>query len=89
MVNQAFSAEMMHIFANSRRLPGCLADTGDLALVCQLTEADTADAVIAQIGVGSSADFASVIVAAGELGRLLLLQNHRFFCHLYFSSNQA
>ena len=56
-------------------------DAGDLALISQLTEADTADAVIAQVGVGAAADLAAIILAGGELRRSLLLENHGFLCH--------
>ena len=45
-----------------------LADTGDLALVGQFPEADTADAIVTQIGVRAAADLAAVVVASGELG---------------------
>ena len=38
-----------------------LTDAGDLALVGQLAEADTADAVVTQIGVGAAADLAAVV----------------------------
>ena len=57
----------------SGSLPGRLAHAGDLALIGQLAEADTAHAVVAQIGVGTAADLAAVILAAGELGLGLLL----------------
>ena len=62
-------------------LPGGLLHAGDLALVSQLTEADTADAVVAQVGVGTAADLAAVVSAGGELGLLLLLQDHRLLSH--------
>ena len=65
-------------------LPACLAHAGDLALVGQLAEADTADAVVAQVGVGSAADLAAVITAGGLLCFLLLLENHSFSCHSIF-----
>ena len=52
------------------------ADAGDLALVRQLAEADTADAVVTQIGVGTAADLAAVVLAGGELSRSLLLEDH-------------
>ena len=64
-----------------RDLPGSLLDAGDLTLVRQLTEADTADAVIAEVGVGTAADLAAVVAAAGELGLALSLQDHRFLSH--------
>ena len=57
-------------------LPGGLLHTGDLALVSQLAEADTADAVVPQVGVGTAAQLAAVIAAGGELGLLLLLQDY-------------
>ena len=57
------------------------ADAGDLALVRQLAEADTADAVVTQIGVGTAADLAAVVLAGGELGRTGLLDLHRSLCH--------
>ena len=41
-------------------LPAGFADAGDLALIRQLTEADTADAVVAQVSVGT-ADRKSVV----------------------------
>ena len=66
------------------KLPAGLANAGDLALVGQLTEADTANAVVPQVSVGSAADLAAVIAAAGELGLSLLLQDHRLLCHLLY-----
>ena len=60
----------------AEKSPGCLADAGDLALISQFTEADTADAVVAQIGVGTAADLAAVVLAGGELSRGLLLKDH-------------
>ena len=59
-----------------------LADAGDLALISQLTEADTADAVVAQVSVGAAADLAAVVLAGGELSRSLLFENHRFLSHI-------
>ena len=43
-------------------LPGSLADTGDLALVSQLSEADTAHAILTQVCVRSTADLTSVVL---------------------------
>ena len=63
-------------------LPRSLLHAGDLALVSQLAEADTADAVVAQVGVGTAAELAAVVAAAGELGLALLLENHRFLSHV-------
>ena len=57
-------------------LPRSLLDAGDLALVCQLAEANTADAVVAQVGVGAAADLAAVVLTGGVLGGLLLLDLH-------------
>ena len=54
-------------------LPGSLLNTGDLALVSQLSEADTADAVVSQVCVGSAADLAAIVAAGRELGLSLLL----------------
>ena len=65
----------------TKDLERSLANAGDLALVGQLAEADTADAVVTQIGVGTAADLAAVVAAGGELSRSLLLENHRFLSH--------
>ena len=58
-----------------------LTHAGDLALVGQLTEADTADTVVPEIGVGTAAQLAAVVLAGGELGRTGLLDLHRSLCH--------
>ena len=70
----------------NRLLPAGLPDPGDLTLVGQLTEADTADAVIPEIGMGPTANLAAVVAAAGVFGLGLLLQDHSFFRH---SSNTS
>jgi hypothetical protein len=57
-------------------LEGCFTHAGNLALVCKLSEADTADAVVAEICMGTAADLAAVVFAGGELCRCLLLENH-------------
>ena len=62
-------------------LPGSLADTGDLALVRQRAEADTAHAVVTQVGVGTAAQLAAVVLAGGILRLALLLEDHRFLSH--------
>ena len=62
-------------------LPAGFADAGDLALVRQLTEADTADAVLFQYGVRSSADLASGICTCGKLRFSLLFYFERCFSH--------
>ena len=59
-----------------------LTHAGNLALVGQFTEADTADAVVTQVSVGAAAQLAAVVLASGELRRSLLLQDHRFLSHL-------
>ena len=46
---------------------GSLANAGDLALVGQLAEADTADAVVTQISVGAAADLAAVVARVENL----------------------
>ena len=56
-----------------RFLPAGLLDAGDLALIGQLSEADTADAEISQIGVGPAAYLAAVVIPGGKLAALLLL----------------
>ena len=58
------------------KLPGCLSYARNLALVSKLAEANTANSVLTEVGMRSTADFASVISACGELGLLLLLENH-------------
>ena len=54
----------------------CFTDSGNLAFISQLAEADTANAVIAKICVGTAADFAAVVLTGRELCRCLLLENH-------------
>ena len=51
------AAEMTH----EAILPACLADSGDLAFVCQLAEAYTANTVVTQISVGTTADLAAIV----------------------------
>ena len=58
------------------KLPGSLPHAGDLAFVGQLPEADPADAVVTQVGVGTAADLAPVVAAGGKLGLSLLLELH-------------
>ena len=60
----------------SGSLPAGLTDAGNLALVSQLTEADTADAVVAKVSMGTAADLAAVVLTSRVLCRSLLLQNH-------------
>ena len=54
-------------------LPRGLLHAGDLALIGQLAEADTADAVVAQVSVGTTAELAAGVFTGGILLRLLLL----------------
>jgi len=62
-------------------LPGCFLYARNLALVCEVTEADTADTELTEISVRASADLAAVVLSGGELLSLLLLVNHSFLCH--------
>ena len=71
-----------------KRLPGSLADTGDLALISQRAEADTANAVVTQVGVRAAAQLAAVVLTGGELRGSLLLQDHRLLCHGVSPPNQ-
>ena len=64
------------------RLPGCLTNTRDLALVSKTAEADTADPVLTEISMGATTEFAPVVGTGGELRGSLLLQNHRFLSHV-------
>src|SRR5574344_771780 len=73
----------------AKDLEGSLANAGDLSLIRQLAEADTADAVVAQVGVRTAADLAAVVSTGRELGLSLLLENHRFLSHLFLSSYLA
>ena len=63
------------------KLPGSFLHTGNLALVGQFTEANTADAIFSQISMRPTADFTAVIMSGAELRRSLLFVNHRFFSH--------
>ena len=58
------------------KLPAGLAHAGDLALVSQLTEADTANAKLTKVGMWSAADLASIVLTSRELLFLLLLEFH-------------
>ena len=57
-------------------LPACLLYARDLTLVSKLSEADSANAELAEISVGSSADLASVIGTSGKFRCSLLLSYH-------------
>ena len=56
-----------------RFLEACLSYAGDFALVCKLSEANTADTVIAEVCVRTAANLATVVFAGGVLSRCLLL----------------
>ena len=77
------SEPVLHVTVDpiGSKLPAGLADAGDLALVSQLTEADTADTVVTQVSVRTAADLAAVVAAGRELCLSLLLQDHRLSSH--------
>ena len=56
--------------------------TRDLALISQLAEADTANAVVAQVCVRTAANLAAVIMPGRELRSLLLLEYHCLLRHV-------
>ena len=76
-----FNSSSLFAAPFSTFLERSLTHAGDLALVSQLTEADTADTVVPEIGVGTAAQLAAVVLAGGELGRTGLLDLHRSLCH--------
>ena len=57
-------------------LPRRLLNAGNLTLVSEITEANTADAEFTEVCVGTSTDLTSVILASGVLLYLLLLEYH-------------
>ena len=57
-------------------LPRSFSYAGNLTLISQLTEANTANAVVTQICVGASADFAAIVLSAGKLCGTSLLNLH-------------
>ena len=66
---------------NLKSLPAGLLYAGDLALVSEVSEADTADTVLTHISVGTAADLTSVVLTGGILLGLLLLEYHCCFSH--------
>ena len=66
---------------NQKLLPRRLLNAGNLALVCEVSEADTADTVLTHVSVRTSADLATVVFSGGELLSLLLLEYHCCFSH--------
>ncbi len=69
---------MMELFRSTFLwlLPACLLHARDLTLISKLSEADSADAELAHIRMGSAADLASVVGASGKFRRSLLLSYH-------------
>ena len=57
-------------------LPAGFLHTGNLAFVSQFTETNTANTVMSEIRMRTTADLASVVSSCGELGRSLLLKFH-------------
>ena len=74
------------LFTDTSELPGSLLYAGDFALVSQLTEANTAAAVVAQVGVRTTANLAAGVCTTGVLGLSMLLDLHRLLCHVVSSS---
>ena len=64
-----------------RSLPGRFLYARNLALVSQLTEANSANTELTKVSMGSAANLTSVVFAAGILLLSLLLYNHRLFRH--------
>jgi len=58
------------------RLPACLTYARDLTLISQVTEAQTADAILANISMWSSAELATVVLLHLELRCALSLEFH-------------
>ncbi len=58
------------------QLEASFANAGNLSLVSEFAEADTADAVVAKISMGTTADLAAVVLSGRELCGCLLLENH-------------
>lgn len=87
----AYAADSMRLYGKSGSwgmrasctavLPGCFSNSGDLALVCQLAEANAAYAVVTQISVRTAANLAAVILTAGKLCGTSLLDFHRCLSH--------
>ena len=80
-----FPSDRLENLITKIKLPGCLSYARNLALVSKLTEADTADSVLTEVGVGSTTDLASVVSASRELRFSLLLKYHGLLCHSFSS----
>ncbi len=65
----------------SPSLPACLSHAGNLALVAELTEADSAHSVLAEHCMRPSAAGAPCVRACGILGGSLLFHYHCFLSH--------
>ena len=65
----------------SRKLPAGLLHAGDLTLIREVSEADTADTVLTHVSMGTAADLATVVLTGGVLLSLLLLEYHCCFSH--------
>ena len=63
-------------------LPASFLNAGNLTLVSELAEADTADAEFAEVTVRSTANLAAVVFSGGILLLSLLFNFHRSLCHL-------
>src|SRR5581483_245476 len=68
------------------QLPGRLRDARNFSPQRESTEAQAANAELAQVGARTSANLAAVVLARGELGFLRVLNSFRCRCHLAFSS---
>ena len=57
-------------------LPAGFSYAGNFAFVSEFTEANTANTESAEVGMGSTADFATIVVTSREFLFSLLLENH-------------
>src|SRR5436309_15582421 len=62
-------------------LPARLRESGDIALVRHLAQADPAEAELAEIGTRATAPLAAVVVACLVLGSALLADHLGRLCH--------
>src|SRR5271156_2800602 len=68
---------------DGQSLPARLDDAGDLSLERQTTEAQAADAELAQVCAGASAELAAVMLPALELGLAGVLDSFCSGCHIF------
>ena len=66
---------------NRKLLPRRLLYAGNLTLISEISEADTADTVLTHVCVGTATDLTSVVLTCGVLLGLLLLEYHCCFSH--------